>query len=264
GDEIVYIHEWRIDGTVVGSDVRLDAALSMEGDTVECIVTPIAAGVPGEQGRDAIVVMPDCITHLDEDFSSGWGPLSRQVGDTSLVSGAARLFRTSSTWAKASATLSRAEPGALEISARMALREGTAAFADEAQVVLCLTDGAAGGVEVPGVPDRIGSGICVALSNETQNGSSAGAMLLENTLFDNGGSGARVSSAFTPALDQWILLEASRDLGHVWTFHVDGALVGTWEETSLFEVREVTIAGGQDTHAGYGGDIDDLRVEGCP
>ena len=56
--------------------------------------------------------------------------------------------------------------------------------------------------------------------------------------------------------------EASRDLDHVWTFRVDGTEVGSWTETDLHTVRRVSIAGSRDTHAG--GDLDDLRVEGCP
>ena len=69
--------------------------------------------------------------------------------------------------------LSREEPGALSVSARMVLREGTASWPDEGQVALChLTDDSGSGIEV-GV-ERIGNGICLALSNETQNGSSRG------------------------------------------------------------------------------------------
>ena len=264
GDEIVYLTEWFVGGVAVGSGETLDPAQSTVDDVVECVVTPVANGLSGESGADSVVVVPDCMTHVDADFSSDWGPLGGQVGDASLVSGAARLFRTSTTWAMASTVLSRDEPGALEVSVRMALREGTASFANEAQVVLCLTDDSGGGIEIPGVAGRIGEGVCLALSNETQNGSSAGAMLLENKPFDNGGSGRRLASSVTPSLDQWVLMEASRDLDHVWTFRVDGTEVGSWTETDLHTVRRVSIAGGQDTHAGYGGDLDDLRVEGCP
>ena len=264
GDAVVYLTEWYVGGVAVGSGETLDPSRSTVDDTVECVVTPVAAGLSGPPGSDTVVVVPDCMTHVDADFSADWGPLGGQVGDASLVSGAARLFRTSTSWAMATARLSRDEPGALEVSARMVLREGTASFADEAQVVVCLTDDSGGGIEVPGVPDRLGDGVCIALSNETQNGSTAGAMLLENRPFDNGGSGRRLRSAFTPALDQWVQLEATRDLDHVWTFSVDGSEVGVWAETDLHTVRRVTVLGGQDTHAGYGGDLDDLYLEGCP
>jgi hypothetical protein len=203
------------------------------------------------------------MVHVDANFSSGWGPFGDLKGDADLIDGAARLFRTSTEWARGTTTLSRDEPGALTVSARMALREGTASFADEAQVALCLTDDSGSGIEVPGV-DRIGSGICLAVSNETQNSSSKGAMLLENTAFDNGGSGSRLTDGNDPGLNSYVTVQASRDLDHIWTFTVDGGVVGTWTESTHHTVRRVTVIGGQDTHAGYGGDIDDVYVEGCP
>ena len=263
GDPVTYRYAWEVGGSVVGSTETLAADQTPEGATVTCAVTPVANGLDGETGVDQVDIVADCMVHIDTDFSSGWGPFSNLKGDADIISSAARLFRTSTEWAMAEATLSRDEPGALTISARMVLREGTASFADEAQVALCLTDDGGGNIEVPGV-ERIGAGMCLALSNETQNGSSRGAMLLENTAFDNGGSGRRLTDAVDPGLDRLVLLEATRDLDHIWTFSVDGSAVGTWTETTHHTIRRVTLLGGQDTHAGYGGDVDDVYVEGCP
>ena len=263
GDPVTYRYEWTVDGAARGSEATLGAEHTAEGETVTCTVTPEAGGLDGDPALDAVDVVPDCMVHVDEDFGSGWGPFGRQSGDASLVDGAARLFRSSTQWASASTTLSRAEGGGLTVSARMVLREGTASWPDEAQVALCLTDDTESGMSVPGF-EQLGRGICLALSNETQNGSSKGAMLLENTVFDNGGSGRRLSDGTDPGLDRVVTLEATRDLDHVWTFLVDGALVGTWTESTVHTIERVTVVGGQDTHAGFGGDIDDVFVEGCP
>lgn len=263
GDPVSYQYAWEADGVAVGTDATLGAAQSSEGQAVTCTVTPVAGGLSGPSASDQVDVFPDCMVHVDTNFSSDWGGFGSLTGDATRVDGAARLFRTSTEWARGTVALSREEPGALSVSARMALREGTATWPDEGQVALCLTDDSGSGIEVPGV-ERIGNGICLALSNETQNGSSRGAMLLENTAFDNGGSGRRLTDATDPGLDRWVSLSATRDLDHIWTFTVDGSLVGTWTETTHHTIRRITIIGGQDTHAGYGGDIDDVFVEGCP
>lgn len=52
-------------------------------------------------------------------------------------------------------------------------------------------------------------------------------MLLENTAFDNGGSGARLSDGSAPGLNSDVTVQATRDLDHIWTFTVDGGVVGT-------------------------------------
>ncbi|HCH64778.1 MAG TPA: hypothetical protein DFR83_18370, partial [Deltaproteobacteria bacterium] len=263
GDPVTYRYEWEAGGSVVGTDATLSAEATREGQTVTCTVTPEAGGLSGPSASDQITVVPDCMVHVDTSFSTDWGGFGSLTGTADRVDGAARLFRTSTQWARGTTALSRDEPGGLTVSARMVLREGTASWPDEAQVALCLTDDSGSGIEVPGV-DRIGSGICLALSNETQNGSSRGAMLLENTAFDNGGSGRRLTDAVDPGLDRWVNVNAARDLDHIWTFSVDGSVVGTWTESTHHTIRRVTIIGGQDTHAGYGGDIDDVFVEGCP
>jgi hypothetical protein len=263
GDEVTYQYEWQAGGTVVGSEPTLGADQTTEGTTVTCTVTPQARGLSGDPGSDQVDIVPDCMVHVDANFSSDWGPFGSLTGDADRVDGAARLFRTSTEWARGTTALSREEPGALTVSTRMVLREGTASWPDEAQVALCLTDDASSGIEVPGV-GLIGNGICLAVSNETQNSSSQGVMLLENTAFDNGGSGRRLTNAVDPGLDRWSSVQAVRDLDHIWTFSVDGSVVGTWTESTHHTIRRVTILGGQDTHAGFGGDIDDVYVEGCP
>ena len=264
GDPVSYRYRWTRSGAEVGTEAQLPAAVTAEGDELVCTVTPQAAGLDGLPGSASTTVVPDCLVQVDEDFAAGWGDFGERAGDASWTGSAARLFRTSTQWAMASAVLAREEPGALSVSARLVLREGTASFADEAQVVLCMTDDTASGVSVPGVSASLGRGVCLALSNETQNGSSSGAMLLSNTAFDNGGSGRRIVQSFTPSLNAWTLLEAERDLDGVWTFWVDGTSVGTWTEESPAVVRRLTLIGGQDTHAGYGGEADDVFFEGCP
>ena len=131
GDPVSYQYTWTIGGVEVGADAALSAAQTAEDDAVLCTVTPVARGLEGLPGSDSTTVHPDCMVHLDEDFSSGWGAFSDRAGDADLSGGAARLFRTSSEWGMASATLSRDEPGALDVSARMVLRAGTASFPDE-------------------------------------------------------------------------------------------------------------------------------------
>ncbi len=262
GDRISYEYRWMVDGVDAGVTTgNVDGTRVGSHEVWTCEVT--ATDGTDRQGPMpvSVTVEPICSLVAQEDWNDGsylrWSNWSGSY--TSTASSELALLRTATQWAGATQSISVVPAEEFDISANLKLS------GSQSQVGMCITDGSASGLWLDGV-SWWGNGYCIALSNETQNGSTSGAFLLYNRLSNNSGgdaSGVLIRDGFTPSIGRQYLLRAVRSAGGMVSLYVDGVLAGSAVHGAMSTIARVGLFAGQDTSAGYGGNVDDVEVYSC-
>lgn len=257
GDEVGYAYAWSADSGASASGAQLRANQTTAGEYWTCTVTPSDPWEDGPTASAGLQVHGPCETHLDTSFDSGLSGWQTVGGDVSASGGYVELRRTSDSWAAATWDGSRQDAGQIDLTAQLSVH------ADQALVGVCVTDGRDGeGIEIPG-QGHWGSGYCMLLSTETQNGSQQGAFLMSGDA--TGNATILASSTFTPSQGTRYRLSLTRSCAGEMSFQVDGTTVGSATNTYATEFSRLIVYGGEDDYTSDfpGGRVHSLRFDGC-